>query len=130
MLLGDDGNGGSEVIVGEAGSLSGRDPTSPSLSSSRPILCVLPKRCLGSGLRGDGDLLSGSVGEVIVLLTGEAVFGVATDSVRGMAMKPVFAINRQYHSSICCGLVSGIAASTLSLGSRSLRSPLPSIYLL
>ncbi len=73
---------------------------------------MLPKRCLGPGLRGDGDLLSGSVGEVIVLLTGEAVFGVAIDSVRGMAMTPACVMNPQSYSSICCAMVDFAVSNT------------------
>ena len=92
LFFGDVGKGGSEVKIGDPGSRDGWR----SLCASIPLfdlkLGEALRSCSRMGLLGDGDLLLGSVGDVMALLTGDAVLGVATDKVCGMAMTPAFVI--------------------------------------
>ena len=99
-VFGDDGKGGNEVRFGDTGSVDESGSAIPSWPSPGPALSGYPDICERAELLGDGDLLLGSVGDVMALLTGEAVLGVATESVCGLAMTPAFLKCPQSRASI------------------------------
>lgn len=76
--LGEDGKGGREVKSGEFGCASfvGRGAIGTST----------PPSLIGLAPTGEGESLSKSVGEPIVLLTADVFFGIARESEAGLAM--------------------------------------------
>ena len=99
-VFGDDGKGGNEVRFGDTESVGESGSAISSWPSPGPAFSGYPDICERAELLGDGDLLLGSVDDVMALLTGEAVSGVATECVRSLAMTPAFLICPQLRPSM------------------------------